>query len=53
LSNYKKRLQNKPTHSGDAATLAAIAAVLQGAGVEFIDGGGPSVRLRRPQLKRP
>jgi transcriptional regulator with XRE-family HTH domain len=41
-------------YAGDAATLAAIVAVLQGAGIEFIgeNGGGPGVRLRRPQRKK-
>jgi hypothetical protein len=55
LSNYKKRLQNEPVHSGDAATLAAIVAVLRGADVAFIDenGGGPGVRLRKRQQQRP
>jgi transcriptional regulator with XRE-family HTH domain len=41
-------------YAGDAATLAAIAAALKRAGVEFIDenGGGPGVRLRKRQRKK-
>jgi hypothetical protein len=36
---------------GDPATLKKIEKVLVAAGVEFIDenGGGPGVRLRKPQ----
>jgi transcriptional regulator with XRE-family HTH domain len=41
-------------YGGDVATLAALEAVLKRAGVEFIDenGGGPGVRLRKPQRKK-
>jgi transcriptional regulator with XRE-family HTH domain len=41
-------------YAGDLQTLAVIVAVLNGAGVEFIDenGGGPGVRLRSQQQKR-
>ena len=41
-------------YAGDAATVAAIVAVLQGAGIEFIDenGGGAGVRLRKRQQKK-
>jgi transcriptional regulator with XRE-family HTH domain len=37
--------------AGDPATLKTIAAVLERAGVEFIEenGGGPGVRLRKRQ----
>ena len=36
--------------AGDPATIAAIRAALESAGVEFIaeNGGGPGVRLRKP-----
>jgi transcriptional regulator with XRE-family HTH domain len=41
-------------YGGDPETLTAIEAVLQRAGVEFIDenGGGAGVRLRKPSKKR-
>jgi DNA-binding XRE family transcriptional regulator len=41
-------------YAGEPATLALIERVLRTAGVEFIDenGGGPGVRLRKPQQKR-
>jgi transcriptional regulator with XRE-family HTH domain len=42
-------------YAGDVATLAVIAGVLKRAGVEFIDenGGGPGVRLRKREHKKP
>jgi transcriptional regulator with XRE-family HTH domain len=41
-------------YAGDATTLATIEAVLSRAGVEFIDenGGGPGVRLRKPETSK-
>ena len=41
-------------YGGDPETLTAIEAVLQRAGVEFIDenGGGAGVRLRKASKKR-
>jgi len=40
-------------YAGDPSTLAAIENVLRRAGVEFIDDGGPGVRLRKPHQSRP
>jgi len=41
-------------YGGDPETLTAIEAVLQRAGIEFIEenGGGAGVRLRKPSKKR-
>ena len=38
-------------YTGDARSLELIASILKKAGVEFIDenGGGPGVRLQKPQ----
>ena len=40
-------------YAGDPRTLELIEKTLRAAGVEFIDenGGGPGVRLRKPQQK--
>jgi transcriptional regulator with XRE-family HTH domain len=42
-------------YAGDTVTLAALEAVLKRAGVDFIaeNGGGPGVRLRKRQQKKP
>jgi DNA-binding XRE family transcriptional regulator len=41
-------------YAGDPKSLELIELVLKKAGVEFIDenGGGPGVRLRKPQRKK-
>jgi transcriptional regulator with XRE-family HTH domain len=41
-------------YTGDPKSLELIERVLKKAGVEFIDenGGGPGVRLRKPQRKK-
>ena len=41
-------------YGGDSETLAKIETVLKRSGVEFIDenGGGPGVRLRKPQAAK-
>jgi transcriptional regulator with XRE-family HTH domain len=41
-------------YAGDPETLAKIEGTLRNAGVDFIDenGGGPGVRLRKPQQAR-
>jgi transcriptional regulator with XRE-family HTH domain len=51
-----KRLESKPgILVAHASTMAALKRALEAAGVEFIDenGGGPGVRLRKPQHVKP
>ena len=47
-----KRLESKPgALEAHTSTVAALAGALEKAGIQFIDenGGGPGVRLRKPQ----
>jgi predicted transcriptional regulator len=50
-----KRLESKAgTLGAHTSTVFALMNALEAAGIEFIgeNGGGPGVRLRRPQLKK-
>ena len=50
-----KRLKSKPgVMAAHASTVMALRKALEAAGIEFIDenGGGPGVRLRKPQQKK-
>jgi transcriptional regulator with XRE-family HTH domain len=42
-------------YTGDSKSLELMERALKKAGIEFIDenGGGPGVRLRKPQRKKP
>ena len=50
-----KRLESKPgVMAAHSSTVTALRKALESAGIEFIDenGGGPGVRLQKPQQKK-